>query len=109
MMPLTHSAPLNVFLLGGTYVGAAHVVLPEFHPRLLLDTVEQERTTHFFGAPVAFLLTAQQPDITERDISSMQAWVYGGGPLSSEQTPRITKVRSSQVGHLKLRCVSSRW
>ena len=91
MMPLTHSAPLNVFLLGGTYVGAAHVVLPEFHPRLLLDTVEQERTTHFFGAPVAFLLTAQQPDITERDISSMQAWVYGGGPLSSEQVALIAE------------------
>ena len=91
MMPLTHSAPLNVFLLGGTYVGAAHVVLPEFHPKLLLDTVEQERTTHFFGAPIAFLMTAQQPDITARDISSMQAWVYGGGPLSSEQVGLIAE------------------
>ncbi|HIQ52429.1 MAG TPA: acyl-CoA synthetase, partial [Pseudomonas pachastrellae] len=81
----THSAPLNVFLLGGTYVGAAHVVLPEFHPKLLLDTVEQQRTTHFFGAPVAFMMTAQQPDIAERDISSMQYWIYGGGPMSTEQ------------------------
>jgi long-chain acyl-CoA synthetase/feruloyl-CoA synthase len=85
MMPLTHSAPLNVFLLGGTHVGAAHVVLPEFHPTLLLDTVEKERTTHFFGAPVAFMMTAQQPDIAERDISSMQYWIYGGGPMSTEQ------------------------
>ena len=91
MMPLTHSAPLNVFLLGGTYVGAAHVVLPEFHPTLLLDSVERERTTHFFGAPVAFLLTAQQPDIATRDISSMQFWVYGGGPLSTEQVGLIAE------------------
>ena len=91
MMPLTHSAPLNVFLLGGTYVGAAHVVLPEFHPTLLLDTVEKERTTHFFGAPVAFMMTAQQPDISERDISSMQYWIYGGGPLSTEQLQLIAQ------------------
>ncbi|WVM94007.1 AMP-binding protein [Halopseudomonas pachastrellae] len=31
------------------------------------------------------MMTAQQPDIAERDISSMQYWIYGGGPMSTEQ------------------------
>jgi len=101
MMPLTHSAPLHVFLLGGTYVGAAHIVLPEFTPTLLLDTVERERTTHFFGAPVAYLLTAQQPDIAQRDLSSMTCWVYGGGPLSAEQVELIRQ----RMGTEQLFCV----
>ncbi len=101
MMPLTHSAPLHVFLLGGTYVGAAHIVLPEFTPTLLLDTVERERTTHFFGAPIAYLLTAQQPDIAQRDLSSMTCWVYGGGPLSGEQVDLIRQ----RMGTEQLYCV----
>ncbi|SDR86055.1 long-chain acyl-CoA synthetase/feruloyl-CoA synthase [Halopseudomonas xinjiangensis] len=89
MMPLTHSAPVHVFLLGGTLTGASHVVLNEFRPDLLLDFVESERTTHFFGAPVAFLLTAAQPDVRKRDLSSMQAWIYGGAPLSTEQVRKV--------------------
>lgn len=95
MMPLTHSAPVHVFLLGGTLVGACHVVLSEFRPDLLLDWVERERTTHFFGAPVAFLLTAAQPDIGQRDLSSMQAWIYGGAPLSSEQIGKVSQAFGS--------------
>lgn len=84
LMPFTHSAPLNLCLVGGTMVGATHVVAPTFTPDLLLDLVEKERTTHFFGAPVAYLMTAQHSDIGNRDLSSMTHWIYGGGPLASE-------------------------
>lgn len=101
MMPLTHSAPVHVFLLGGALTGASQVVLSEFRPDLLLDFVERERTTHFFGAPVAYLLTAAQPDVRQRDLSSMQAWVYGGAPLSAEQ---VRTVRDA-LGSDRLYCV----
>lgn len=101
MMPLTHSAPVHVFLLGGTLTGASHVILSEFRPDLLLDYVEREQTTHFFGAPVAYLLTAAQPDVRDRDLSSMQAWVYGGAPLSTEQ---VRTVREA-LGSDQLYCV----
>ena len=65
-MPFTHSAPLNLELIGGTIVGCTHVIAPTFTPDLLLDLTEKERTTHFFGAPVAYLLTAQHPTIESR-------------------------------------------
>lgn len=84
LMPFTHSAPLNLSLVGGTLVGSTHVIAPTFTPDLLLDLVEKERTTHFFGAPVAYMLTAQHPTIAERDLSSMTHWIYGGGPLAGE-------------------------
>lgn len=89
MMPYTHSAPLNLQLVAGTLVGCTHVVAPTFEPELMLNLVEQERTTHFFGAPVAYLLTAQHPDIKNRDLSSMRYWVYGGGPMSQTQAERV--------------------
>lgn len=84
LMPFTHSAPLNLSLLGGTLVGATHVIAPTFTPDLLLDLAEKERTTHFFGAPVAYMLTAKHPSIATRDLSSMTHWIYGGGPLATE-------------------------
>ena len=83
MMPLSHSAPLHLFLAAGMIVGAKHVLVPTFTPDLLLDAVEGERTTHFFGAPVAYLMTAKHPDIAKRDLSSMKWWLYGSAPLSA--------------------------
>jgi acyl-CoA synthetase (AMP-forming)/AMP-acid ligase II len=83
MMPLSHSAPLHLFLAAGMIVGAKHILVPAFTPDLLLDTVEKERTTHFFGAPVAYLMTAKHPEVGSRDLSSMKWWIYGSAPLSA--------------------------
>ncbi|WP_040227309.1 class I adenylate-forming enzyme family protein [Bhargavaea cecembensis] len=92
MMPLSHSAPLHLFLMAGVTVGATLVLTPTFTPDLLLDTVEKERTTHFFGAPVAYLLTAGHPGIGEADLSSMKWWIYGSAPLSA---PEVRKVQQA--------------
>lgn len=89
MMPLSHSAPLHLFLVAGTYVGATHVLSPIFTPEALLKLVGKERTTHFFGAPVAYLFTAKMPNIQSYNLSSMKYWVYGGAPLSSPEVKFI--------------------
>lgn len=85
MMPLSHSAPLHLFLIAGTYVGATHVLVPAFTPDLLLETVSNQKTTHFFGAPVAYLATGKHPKISDYDLSSMEYWVYGGAPLAQQE------------------------
>lgn len=96
LMPFTHSAPLNLFLLAGTLVGATHVVAPTFTPDLLLNLVSKHRVTHFFGAPVAYLLTAQQPAIEQTDLSSVTHWIYGGAAMSTEHTKLVQRAfRSS--------------
>ncbi|KOS66538.1 O-succinylbenzoate--CoA ligase [Lysinibacillus contaminans] len=89
MMPLTHSAPLHLFLMAGMLVGATNVLTPTFTPDLFIDMIEQEKTTHFFGAPVAYLLTAQIPRLQTADLTSMKWWVYGGAPLSQSEIPFI--------------------
>ena len=85
MMPLTHSAPLHLFLMSGVLVGATLVLTPTFTPELLIDSIEDEKTTHFFGAPVAYLVTASHPRLRAADLSSMKWWVYGGAPLSEKE------------------------
>lgn len=89
MMPLSHSAPLHLMFIAACYVGATSVLVPTFTPDLLLDAVEKEKITHFFGAPVAYLLTAQHPDVKNRDLSSMKWWIYGGAPLSTAEVEYI--------------------
>ncbi|MGE7927788.1 class I adenylate-forming enzyme family protein [Lysinibacillus xylanilyticus] len=91
MMPLTHSAPLHLFLMAGVFVGSTNVLTPTFTPDLFIDSIEQERTTHFFGAPVAYLLTAQQPRLQTTDLSSMKWWAYGGAPLSQNEVRHLQK------------------
>ena len=85
MMPLTHSAPLHLFLMAGISVGSTLVLTPTFTPDLLIASVENEKTTHFFGAPVAYLVTAAQERLQTADLSSMKWWIYGGAPLSEKE------------------------
>ncbi|WP_373895446.1 class I adenylate-forming enzyme family protein [Virgibacillus sp. CBA3643] len=101
MMPLSHSAPLHLFLIAGTYVGATHVLAPTFSPEQLLKIVDQEKTTHFFGAPVAYLTTAKHPDIDHYDLTSMEYWVYGGAPLSQHDVRFVKDAFSTD----RLMCV----
>ncbi|MEW6424004.1 MAG: AMP-binding protein [Bacillota bacterium] len=84
LMPLTHSAPLNLFLIGATYAGALNIT-GTFTPQALLEFVSQEKATHFFGAPVAYLLTLKLPNFDRYDLSSVKRWTYGGAAMSREQ------------------------
>lgn len=91
MMPLSHSAPLHLFFLSTIIVGGTVVTRKEFHPLELLKTVEKEKTTHFFGAPVAYLFAAKLLEEHTFDLSSMEWWIYGGAPLGASEIKFIEK------------------
>lgn len=98
MMPLTHSAPLNLFLVTAILVGATVVLTPTFTPDLFIESVVNYKTTHFFGAPVAYLLTVSSPKLETADLSSMQWWVYGGAPLSKGEVEYVqSKFRTNRL------------
>ncbi len=92
-MPIWHSSPLNNWFLGACYVGATTVLLREYHPLHFLQAVQNERCTVYFGAPVSYLLPLQMiPNFDDFDLSSMRAWIYGGGPIAPE-TVRVLQKR----------------
>lgn len=84
LMPLTHSAPLNLFMVGACWAGAS-VTLGEFTPQTLLELAASERTTHFFGAPVAYQFMLRVPNFSDYDLTAMKCWIYGGAPVGREQ------------------------
>ncbi|WP_035107569.1 class I adenylate-forming enzyme family protein, partial [Desulfovirgula thermocuniculi] len=88
LMPLTHSAPLNLLLVGAVYAGAA-TVLGTFSPQNMVELAAIEKTTHFFGAPVAYLLAAKLPNFDQYDLSGERLWIYGGAPMSREAVIQV--------------------
>lgn len=99
--PLFHSAQLHLFLLSGTYLGAVHVVLKPFDPKEVLETIERERITIFFGVPVMFSLMMSLPDFDRYDISSLSICMYGAAPMAPETVKQaIEKFKTDQFYNL---------
>ncbi|WP_027014409.1 class I adenylate-forming enzyme family protein [Comamonas composti] len=89
-MPIWHSSPLNNWFGGTLYMGGTVVLLREYHPQHFLQSVQDERVTLYFGAPVSFFAPLQMlPNFTDYDLSSVRAWVYGGGPIGAEQAKKL--------------------
>ncbi len=101
LMPLSHSAPLHLFFVPSIMTGATQVLAPTFSPELLLELVQEQQITHFFGAPVAYLLTMKHPDFARYDLTSVRYWMYGGAPLSREMATQMEKF----FGREKLACL----
>ncbi|MBW2594632.1 MAG: AMP-binding protein, partial [Deltaproteobacteria bacterium] len=55
-MPLWHSSPLNNWFIGIQYIGGTMVMIREYHPLYFLQTIQEEKCTAFFGAPIAFTM-----------------------------------------------------
>ena len=101
MMPLSHSAPLHLFFVSALLVGATVVSRKEFNPLDLLQTIEKEKVTHFFGAPVAYMYAAQVYEKQSFDISSIEWFVYGGSPMGVDEVEYIKSTLKTN----KLTCV----
>lgn len=96
-MPIWHSSPLNNWFGATLYMGATCVLLREYHPQHFLQTVQDERVTLYFGAPVSYLAPLQRvPNFAEYDLSSVRAWVYGGGPIGAEHARQLIAAYRSE-------------
>ncbi len=94
-MPLYHSAPLNLTMLGTVFTGGTVILNKEYNPPVFLNTIQKEKVTHLFAAPVALLVPLMLPDFSNYDLGSMELWIYGGGPISKENAEVLmTKYKS---------------
>lgn len=90
-MPIWHSSPLNNWFMAAQYLGATTVLLREYHPQHFLEAVQEERCTVYFGAPISFLAPLSFPTFDDYDLSSMRAWIYGGGPIDAENAELLMR------------------
>jgi len=96
-MPIWHSSPLNNWFAATMYVGGTVVLIREYNPLAFLETVQRERITFYFGAPVSYTAPLQLDVFDTFDLSSVRAWLYGGGPISTDLAKRLaTSYRSDR-------------
>lgn len=81
--PLTHASGMfcvPVWMRGGT-----NLVLGGFDPQQLLDAIERERVTAMLLVPTMLYVILDQPDLAERDLSSLRTVIYGAAPMGRER------------------------
>ncbi len=84
-MPIWHSSPLNNWFAGIQFVGGTTVLLREYHPVHFVQAIKNQKCTIYFGAPISYTMPVQIiPNFDSFDLTSMRAWIYGGGPISSD-------------------------
>ncbi|MDM0110610.1 AMP-binding protein [Variovorax sp. J22R133] len=97
-MPIWHASPLNNWLNGTLYMGGTVVLLREYKPLDFLKAVQDERVTLYFGAPVSFVAPLQVvPNFAEFDLSSVRAWIYGGGPIGADLARKLAVAYKSET------------
>jgi acyl-CoA synthetase (AMP-forming)/AMP-acid ligase II len=71
-----------------TWVGGAHVVVPEFRERLVLDTVEREGVTTTNLIPTMLNALVNYPGVHDYDFSSLRLLLSGGSPVAERLAER---------------------
>lgn len=81
VLPLFHSFALMATLLCPLYTGGSIVVLPQFHPDLVLQKITSKKITFFCGIPTMFaslLSVLEKPN--NYDLQSLRYCLTGGAP-----------------------------
>jgi len=88
--PLYHAAGLCIMLIPGTMIGATHIVQSGFDPAKVLDALERERITMFFGVPTMFQFLLRMPDLADRDLSAWRTGMFGAAPMPASAVEELT-------------------
>ena len=78
---LFYTAGWNVFTLPLFHCRGTNVLVQGFDADLILDLIERERLTLFFGVPTMFQMLIESPRFAKTDFSSIRFLVSGGAPL----------------------------
>lgn len=88
--PVTHGAgAAGLTLMAG---GARVIILPDFDPKNVLDTMEEERVTHLFLPPTAIYMLLSQPGIEQRKFPALRGFLYAAAPMAVDKLRQCLKV-----------------
>lgn len=88
-VPFFHCFGCVLGVLACVSVGAAMVPTIEFHPELVLQTVEKEKCTGLHGVPTMFIAELNHPHFKDYDLSSLRTGIMAGSPCPTEVMKRV--------------------
>ncbi len=92
-----HAAPMFHLADGGatyalTWLGATHVIIPAFDPKLVARTIEEQRVTIGVLVPTMINMLVNDPAAKQRDLSSLRRMIYGASPMPAEVQRRAIEL-----------------
>lgn len=72
-----------------TWVGGTHVLIREFDPKVVLETIQKEKVTLTNLIPTMLNLMVNHPDVGRFDYRSLRVLLSGGAPIAPEVVRKI--------------------
>ena len=85
LMPLFHTAQLNVIATPAVAVGATMFIQRGFDAVRLADLIETERLTLSFALPMMYRALLEQLEQKTRDVSSLRLAIYAMAPMPTHE------------------------
>ncbi|HQP34830.1 MAG TPA: o-succinylbenzoate--CoA ligase [Polyangiaceae bacterium] len=84
LLPMFHVGGLNGSMTPMIHVGATVLLPPKFDVGETLATIQREKVSGMVAVPAVFQMMYDHPSFATTDMSSVQAFISGGAPLSYE-------------------------
>lgn len=65
--------------------GVSHVILQDFHPEIVFDTIEKEKVTVIKTVPTVLVRLISHREVRKRDLRSVRTIIYGASPMPVEK------------------------
>ena len=78
-----------VTMLPAMYLGATFVLLPQFDPEVLIDTIERERVTHIMMVPSQIVALLNAAGFDPKRLATLEMLGSVGAPLMREYRDRL--------------------
>jgi acyl-CoA synthetase (AMP-forming)/AMP-acid ligase II len=75
-----------------TWIGGTHVLVREFDPKIVLETIEREKVTLTNLIPTMLNLMVNHPDVGKYDYQSLRVLLSGGAPIAPQVVRKIVEI-----------------
>ncbi len=88
-LPLFHTAGINLHTLPTLIAGGSVLVLDRFDPEQVVQLLESERISAFFGVPTIYKDLLDHPRFAAAPLDRVRHWTSGGAPLPARISERF--------------------
>ncbi|WP_059104532.1 class I adenylate-forming enzyme family protein [Shouchella shacheensis] len=87
--PLFHCAASHVFMLPTLAAGGTAIIHSGFDSEQVIEALEQENVTLFFGVPAMYNLLLQQKALETVTFPALKTFAYGAAPMPYERIKQL--------------------
>lgn len=80
-LPLFHTGGINLYTIPTTLAGGKVIVLPKFEVDAVVELIDQQKISIFFGVPAIYRAIHEHPKFSDMSFKSVRSLGCGGAPI----------------------------